>query len=561
MTQPRDQKRKLIEVGLPLLEINDACKAYKERKTGTIRNIHKWFASMPLPAWRALLFAALVDDPEDDERRLYYLDVIRRLVKNGADLPDPEDLREAQLILQAQFPEGVPAVMDPFCGGGSTLVEGQRLGLPTYGSDLNPVPVLISRTLTSILPQVWDQQPLHPESVDVSRRRTQKVSRSAGDGLFPDSTTPRVYLGYEGLARDVTVYAARVTAAVAEAVCVHFPPTPGETPIAWLWARTARCPNPACRAETILTTSWWLSRKKGALAWVVPEVSGTSISLKVITDQREGQAPAEPKAGRGDFACICCGSTLKAEYLRAEGKRGRLGFRMTAVVAEQGGRRIYRAPHAREVEAARQCPRPVEVGEDAVINPKGAGIRTPGYGLLSWADQYMPRQLTVLAAFADEIAATHELLLKEGASQQWADAVTSLLALNLGKLAQANSCQTRWLLRPTAEAKAVLAFDRNDLPMMWDFAETNPFARSVGSFEIIVIGQLRGLTSLVPGVGRVERQDARVTRTDAALLATDPPYFDAIGYADLSDYFYVWHRRALQGVFPDLYTSMAAPKV
>ncbi len=166
MTQPPNTKRKLIEVGLPLEEINAACIADKARNHGTLRNIHKWFAPMPLPAWRAMIFAALVDDPEDEERRLYYLDVVRRLVKNGADLPDESDLREAQLILQAQFPEGVPTVMDPFCGGGSTLVEGQRLGLPTFGSDLNPVPVLISRTLTETLPKVWNRQPLHPEPVN-----------------------------------------------------------------------------------------------------------------------------------------------------------------------------------------------------------------------------------------------------------------------------------------------------------------------------------------------------------------------------------------------------------
>ena len=146
-----DQRpKKLIEVALPLDEINAACKAYKNRKVGTIRNLHKWFAAMPLPAWRALIFAALVDDPNDDNRRVYLLDLIKRLVANGADLPDPADLQEAQAVLASQFPEGLPQVLDPFCGGGSTLVEAQRLGLSTIGTDLNPVPVLITRTLTEI---------------------------------------------------------------------------------------------------------------------------------------------------------------------------------------------------------------------------------------------------------------------------------------------------------------------------------------------------------------------------------------------------------------------------
>ena len=160
------RKKKLIEVALPLPEINAACKADKDRNTGTIRNLHKWFAPMPLPAWRALLFAALVDDPVEDNQRVYLLDLVKRLVKNGADQPDHADLAEARKLLSNQFPGGVPTVMDPFCGGGSTLVEAQRLGLPSVGSDLNPVPALISRTLTQVLPLVHGREPLHEPASD-----------------------------------------------------------------------------------------------------------------------------------------------------------------------------------------------------------------------------------------------------------------------------------------------------------------------------------------------------------------------------------------------------------
>ena len=186
------RKKKLIEVALPLDEINAACKADKDRKTGTIRNLHKWFAPMPLPAWRALLFAALIDDPEDDNQRVYLLDLIKRLVANGADLPDEPDISEARSLLAQQYPDGVPAVLDPFCGGGSTLVEAQRLGLRTVGSDLNPVPVLITRTLTELLPKVWNHQPIHGEP-------------SHGGTLFSDGQ--RAFTGYEGLAADLLHYA------------------------------------------------------------------------------------------------------------------------------------------------------------------------------------------------------------------------------------------------------------------------------------------------------------------------------------------------------------------
>jgi len=188
--------KKLIEVALPLDEINAACKADKDRRIGTIRNIHKWFAPMSLPAWRALIFAALVDDPADDEKRAYLLDVIKRLVANGADLPDDDTVEEARKIIARQFPEGVPIVMDPFCGGGSTLVEAQRLGLATFGSDLNPVPVLITRILTQLLPQVHGQQPLHPQATssrtrDVGKKGDTSAPRDQIMALFAQSGTAK----------------------------------------------------------------------------------------------------------------------------------------------------------------------------------------------------------------------------------------------------------------------------------------------------------------------------------------------------------------------------------
>jgi putative DNA methylase len=562
MTQPPNTQRKLIEVGLPLEEINAACKADKERKTGTLRNIHKWFAPMPLPAWRALLFAALIDDPEDEERRLYYLDVIRRLVKNGADLPDHTDLREAQLILQAQFPDGVPTVMDPFCGGGSTLIEGQRLGLPTYGSDLNPVPILISRTLTETLPKVWCQQPINPEPATHGNVK-RGARRSAGtQSMFAETSAPRVYTGYEGLIRDVTFYAEQIRDAVAASTAQHFPTTPGENPIAWLWARTAPCPNPACRAETILTTSWWLSKKKGDLAWIAPVPVGNTIELQVRTNQRHGTAPAEPKAGRGDFACICCGTTLKADYLRREGQAGRLGVRMTAMAVMRDGQRTYRTPRPEETDAALGCPRP-EGFADVVLNG-WARKNVPLYGMETVADLYTNRQLYVLAAFADEIAAAHSRIIKDGGTSEWADAVSALLALILGKAAQGASTQSRWFIDSrSGGGKSLPAFGRNDLPMTWDFAEANLLATGgAGSFTTALVIGISALTYAVGGdaIGHVYRKDARTSASPGSLVATDPPYFDAIGYADLSDYFYIWHRRALAGVFPDLYTSMATPK-
>lgn len=553
MTDTTTRKKKLIEVALPLDEINAACKADKDRKTGTIRNLHKWFAPMPLPAWRALLFAALVDDPEDDNQRVYLLDLIKRLVANGADLPQPDDLAEASGVLQRQFPHGVPTVMDPFCGGGSTLVEAQRLGLPSYGSDLNPVPALISRTVSELLPTVYGRQPLFPSS----------GSERPGNPLrqipLLEDEEPR-YEGYDAVLADVAHYARVVLKAVTARTDPLFHKEPGETPVAWLWARTASCPNPACGIETLLATTWWLNKKRGDLAWLVPRVVGGKVELDVVSGQPNGSPMEGPKIGDGVFACVSCGATLDGNYLRAEGQGGRLGLRMTAVVSETSNGRKYRAATASDL-ASIETLQVEDSPADVPLNVKGQGIRVGLYGMTTWESLFTPRQLLTLTAFAEGIESTFEQVLQDGGDEAWARTVTTILGLALGQLARSNSSQCRWRLRAAAHAKAEGTFGRNDLPMMWDFAETYYAGGSVGDWLQTAASVASAATYAPRGSGRVDRADARVARTEGpVLIATDPPYFDAIGYADLSDYFYVWHRRALRSVHPDLYVTVASPK-
>ncbi|WP_262285935.1 DUF1156 domain-containing protein [Micromonospora sp. MA102] len=553
--------RKLIEVALPLDEINAACRADKERKTGTLRNLHKWFAPMPLPAWRALLFAALVDDPGDEDKRIYLLDLIKRLVANGADLPDQDTLDEAKSALAKQFPDGFPTVMDPFCGGGSTLVEAQRLGLPSYGSDLNPVPALISRALTETLPKVRGRSQIIP--VRTIEKRSTSTSDQQAD-LLPglETAKPESASGYDGLVSDLRYYGNVVLEELTAAVGTNFPRQDQEQPIAWIWSRTAICPNPACGIETVLATTWWLSKKKNDLAWIEPGIEGGRVSLKVISGQHQGEAPLSAKIGDGVFACIACSATLSGDYLRGQGRNGLMGLRMIAVVVDvpRSGRpqRVYRAPTDGEIAAADIPDAPDEAA--IPINPKGQSIRVPLYGLTTWASLYTPRQMLVLTSLAAAIRNVHKRVIVDGGDADYADAITTLLGLALGKMAQSNSTQTRWYLRPTSNSKAVQAFDRNDLPMMWDFAETYYASESVGSWKTVIDSVIRSLAYAPNGEGLVRQQDARTAHRPGALIATDPPYFDAIGYADLSDYFYVWHRLALRDVHPDLYVSLAAPK-
>jgi putative DNA methylase len=486
--------------------------------------------------------------------------VIKRLVANGANLPDEDTLIEARKIIQAQFPDGVPTVMDPFCGGGSTLVEAQRLGLPTFGSDLNPIPVLITRTLTQLLPKVHGQQPLHPEKAGARNSNHKGRGSQSGVGVISGLEGYETYSGYEGIIRDVTYYAELIRERAWEHLKDHYPTQPGESPIAWLWARTATCPNPACGIETILTTSWWLSKKKGDLAWIQPTVENGKVQLSVVSNQPTGEAPPPPKTGRGaSFTCLGCGQIVREESVVSEGTSTGLGMRLVAVVAERGGSRAYRAPSQQDVAAATGCPAPQDFPAVPLPdNPRW--FSGPRFGITHQADLYTPRQLLALTVFADLVAAVHQEILDDDGTKEWADTVSTLLGLAVGKLAQYNSSQA-FLYTRNGPSAAKAAFGRNDIPMTWDFVETAIFGTSIGSSEAILTNMLRSLTFVADGEGGTAKTDARSVRiSPPGLVATDPPYFDAIGYSDLSDFFYVWHRRALRSVHPDLYSTMAAPK-
>jgi putative DNA methylase len=317
---------KLIEVALPIEAISAASRREKDKKTGTIRNVHKWFAPMPGPAWRALLFASLVDDPGDDDRRQALLDLIVKLVPADGGPPPDEALAEAQALIGKAMNGELPTVLDPFCGGGSTLVEAQRLGLPTVGSDLNPVPALITRVLTELVPNVAGREPLVGDPT--------QLGRIVGGPL-------------DGFLADVRHYGERVGERVWNEVGHLYPEPPGGKVIAWLWAHTVTCPNPACRATAPLVSSFWLSKRRGALTWLEPEVrddrSGVYLNVKI--------GVGEPPAGtvkRTGARCAVCQGVISLDHVRMEGRAGRLGAQLMTTVVESSSERSYLAPGSSE---------------------------------------------------------------------------------------------------------------------------------------------------------------------------------------------------------------------
>lgn len=535
---------KLIEVALPLEAISAACRRDKDKKTGTIKNVHKWFAPMPTPAWRALLFAALVDDPGDGPARTEFLRMVERLVPPDGNPPDGATLAEAHKVLMEATGGQPPTVFDPFCGGGSTLVEAQRLGLPAAGSDLNPVPVLITRVLTELLPQVAGRPALVADPG--------KLAGTAGGGPL------------EGFLADCRHYAERVRERVWGEIGHLYPEPPGGgTVIAWLWARTVTCPNPACRATAPLVSSFWLSKKKGALTWIEPTDlrPGQAVRFEVRTG--DGGPGITTTVGRTAARCLVCEESIPLTHVRAEGQAGRMGAQLLAAVVDHQGRRRYLGPEAAGSSAS-EVGRPADC-PDLAIPEQALGFRVQLYGMRHYADLFTNRQLVALGAFADAVAGVPAWVAADGGDTAYGLAVSSVLGLCVSKLAMGHSTQARFEpVTKSSNGGIHPAFSRHALPMVWDFAELNPFSGAAGEWTAQLDSLVRGLRTLpVPGPSRTFQSDARVAGGrlgSPALIATDPPYFAQIGYADLSDYFYVWLRRALAGAHPDLFATVATPK-
>jgi putative DNA methylase len=555
--------KKLIEVALPLDAINAACKVDKDRKVGHIRNLHKWFAPMPLPAWRAALFASLVDDPgehlpqaEAESERYRLFNLIERLVPWEAQ-HDQGLLSEVRAEITRSITGEFPTIVDPFCGGGSTLVEAQRLGLPTFGSDLNPVPVLITAVLTVGVARFSGRPPVHADG---------NASSAHWDGP-------------EGLIADIQHYGGLIQARAWEEIGHHFPPAAdGGTVIAWRWTHTVPSPDPRFRdVQTPIPGDWRMSwNKKGRIA-VVPVVDKARGTVRFMIDSDGGDTA--PTMGKSGGQCLFSGAPLKTAYVQESGKKNELGHQMLGIIALVGKERTYHAGTPSD-EAAAAVPLPDWL-PDVELPDDSRNIWCKNYGLTRQVDLYLPRQLRAIETFGRLVAEIHGEVqlaaadaalpgdcggLEDGGQgpRAYADAVCAALGLAVSRLAQTNSKLVRWNVREST-AKAEPAFDKQTMPFMWDFVETNPFGDSVGSWRTILKSMLPALR--VPRslgtAAAVEQLDARHVGSviDAnSLVATDPPYFDNISYADLSDYFYVWQRRTLREFFPRLYATIAVPK-
>ena len=611
--------RKLIETALPLDAINAACIVEKQPFTRNHpRSMHIWWARRPLAAARAVLFAQLVNDPgyernlgrgmnqekaKIERERLFK--IIEDLVKwentNNTEVLEAAraeiwkswretcDLNKKHPQAAELFnPEKLPAFHDPFAGGGSIPLEAQRLGLEAYASDLNPVAVTINKAMIEIPPKFAGRAPIGPVLVQGSKQR------------FPGQ-----WAGASGLAEDVRRYGAWMRAEAQKRIGHLYPQveiTPeivverpdlkalqGQklTVIAWLWARTVKSPNPAfSHVDVPLASTFVLSGKEGKEAYVQPVIEGDSYRFTVKIGTPPEEAKTGTKVAKANFGCLFSGTPISGKYLRAEAQAGRMGTRLMAMVAEGQRGKIYLSPSDEHAEVARLST-PTWKPELKVTTPCHDVDRLPMYGMPTWGDAFTKRQLVALVTFSDlineAISKCRDDSIRAGlendnqgldaggsGAQAYAEAVGVYLALATSRWSDLSNSLCSW---NNANQNVRALFSKQAIQMVWDFAELNPVG-TMGewmSSVTSIVNTEKNLSVQTKGWAfQADAQNIWVSdglATDHSnlfikprIVSTDPPYYDNVGYADISDFFYVWLKKTLIGIFPKLYGTISVPK-
>ena len=564
----------MIEVALPLEAINAESAREKSIRHGHPSTLHLWWARRPLAAARAVIWSSLVDDPsehpeqfpteeEQNKERQRLFAILEKLVK-WENSNNPEILDAAKAEIMRSTGNNPPPLLDPFAGGGSIPLEAQRLGLEAHAHDLNPVAVMINKAMIEIPPKFAGQAPVNPES------------RAPIDGSSG-------WTGAKGLAEDVRYYGEWMKQQAFQKIGhlyskVKVPASQGggeATVIAWIWARTVKCPNPACGCDMPLASSFVLSKKKGKEAWIEPEFDYQSKRISYHVKSGKGTPPEAPKTARGaKFKCIMCGETTLDSYIKQESMSGKMGATLMAVIAEGKNGRIYLSPDE-EQRLVAQCDKPSGYPDQALpFDPRN--IWCVNYGLDTYDKLFTNRQLTALTTFSELVSEAQKLAeadaitaglpndhiaLSEGGTgaRAYGEAVGLYLSFSIDRLADRSSSICSW---DSGYVKIRNTFGRQAIPMTWDYAEGNPFSSSTGSFSSTVDWIYKCLLEFPTSRQGIAKQfDAQ---SDCGLrnimVSTDPPYYDNIGYADLSDFFYVWMRQALKQTYPNLFRTMLVPK-
>ena len=584
--------KKLIEVALPLDDINKESSREKSIRHGHPSTLHLWWSRKPLATCRAVLFAQLVNDPGGDRgwgaypgqtkemaqaEREKLFDIIRDLVK-WENTNNEEVLNRARVEIRKSWeqtckltgddPNKMPPFLDPFAGGGSIPLEAQRLGLEAHASDLNPVAVMICKALIEIPPKFANKKPVGPK---LSSDKQKKIKGSED------------WSGAKGLAEDVRRYGHWMREKAFEKIGHLYPQVdlPKEygggkaNVIAWLWVRTVASPNPAFKgAHVPLTSKWWLCNKKGKETWVEPVIASDGMSYEFEVRTGKSGPSLEGTVNRNGAKCILSGTAMPFPYVRDEAKAGRMGAKLMAIVAEGIKGRVYLKP-SKEMEQLALSAQPDDP-PDTDLPEKALGFRIQEYGMTKHRHLFTPRQLVALTTFSDLVLEAREKVISDARAAGWpddgiglndggtgatayGDAVAVYLAFGVDKLADRTSALCSW---DTGKEHLRNTFGRQAIPMIWDYSENNPFSESAGHWQNCVEWIWKVLEK-TPGQGlglAIQNDVLTASHSNDRIVSFDPPYFDNIGYADLSDFFYVWQRRINKTLFPQIFSTLLVPK-
>ena len=585
----RPYRRKLIEVSLPLNSISAESAREKSLRHGHPSTLHTWWARKPLAACRAIIFSSLVDDPIDCEdefpteaeqtterERLHNIlsaisrwentderkpenatlmnsarfEVARSLARTRGDCA-PTDPDEVLKYLSNS--ETGLTVYDPFCGGGSIPLEAQRLGLNAVGSDLNPISVIITKATIELPTRFKSNRPVNA----VNRHQIAPESRGV-------SNINGNWRGYAGLANDIRHYGLRVREEAFKRMG-HLYPTvtlndnSDATVVAWLWANTVPCSNPACGVAMPLVTDFQVSKRAGRPRWATPSFDRDRKVIKFEITESNDLIRFNRTVNRNGAVCLACETSTKLEYVRNQALDGNMHQQLIAIAAEGNKRREFVSPNELHAQIARE-PRPTRRPEGS-LPLKALSIRTRAYGFTEWHQLFTDRQLNSLCTFSDALKDIIPEIVNDGASPEYANVVHTYLALAVGRLAHAGSRLSMWV---NAGDFVAGVFGRQAIGMVWDFAESNPFCSKTQNW----MAQIEWVAKVVErlpsnvGTGCAVQADAANAEyvTNGPVIVTDPPYYDNIGFADISDFFYIWHNDMLRDTYPDLFVGRQTPK-
>ncbi|MGE5588605.1 MAG: DUF1156 domain-containing protein [Clostridia bacterium] len=553
-------KRAFIETSFPVKDVSEESAKEKNIRHGHISTLHIWWARRPLAASRATLYAALTPEPKDEQERIAKSGFVYALSKWENSL-DPYFLERARKDILAANGGVPPKVLDPFAGGGAIPLEALRLGCETYTSDLNPVAVLIEKATLEF-----------PQKYGEAQKRKEKTPM----GEIQREVNP--------LLEDVKYWGSWVLQESRKEIGCFYPPEPdGSVPVGYIWARTVRCQNPSCGAEIPLMRQTWLAKKerKRVALRMVPK--GNVINFKIVEGDDIDFDPEQGTVARAKVVCPCCGSGLSDKEVRKQFQQGEAGQRMVAVVLHHHERqgKTYRPATEKDVAVYQEAQEYLEekrrvLRDKWALDPVPDEPTPPGggsgaerafsirkYGLEVWGDLFNSRQKLALITFSEKVRQAHKLMLDRGLEREYARAIASYLALALDWLCNRASVLVRWdVTRETASS----TFSRQALPMVWDYLEVNPFSRTTGDWS----SALGWITKVIEHCCHTSSRPATVTQTSATSVSypdnyfdaviTDPPYYDNVPYSHLSDFFYVWLKRTVGDLHPELLATPLTPK-